>query len=71
MDDAKYNALLEQLDASLENAIAPLEKAFTLTEDPELQAYVAEVLKNIYFRFRDRGDEYRANYEKYNSFLGN
>ena len=71
MDDAKYNALLEQLDASLENAIAPLEKAFTLTDDPELQAYVAEVLKNIYFRFRDRGDEYRANYEKYNSFLGN
>ena len=52
------------------NAIAPLEKAFTHTEDPELQAYVAEVLKNIYFRFRDRSDEYRANYEKYNSFFG-
>ena len=55
----------------MENAIVALEKALTLTEDPELQAYVAEVLKNIYFRFRDRGDEYRANYEKYNSFLGN
>ena len=71
MDDAKYNALLAKLDGALENAIAPLEKAFTLTEDKDLKAYVAEVLKNIYFRFRDRSEEYKANYQKYNSFLGN
>ena len=71
MDDTKYNALLEQLDSALMSAIAPLEKSFTLTEDPELKAYVAEVLKNIYFRFRDKSDEYKAKYEKYNSFLGN
>lgn len=71
MDDAKYNALLAKLDGALENAIAPLEKAFKLTEDKDLKAYVAEVLKNIYFRFRERSEEYNANYQKYNSFLGN
>lgn len=69
MDDAKYEQLVKELDQSLENAIAPLEKAITLTEDKELQQYVAEVLKNIYFRFRDKSPEYKANYDKYTLFL--
>ena len=68
-DDAKYMELLEQLDKTLESSIAPLESAFTKTEDAELKAYVAELLKNVYFRFRDKNEEYKANYEKYNSFL--
>ena len=72
-DDAKYLALLEQLDKTLENSIAPLELAFTKAGDgePELKAYVAELLKNVYFRFRDKSEEYKANYEKYNTFLQN
>ena len=68
-DDAKYVVLLEQLDKTLESAIAPLESAFGKTEDVELKNYVAELLKNVYFRFRDKNEEYKANYEKYNSFL--
>lgn len=69
LDDAKYAELIKELDSSLESAIAPLEKAYTLTEEQELKLYVAEVLKNIYFRFRDKSDEYKANYEKYNNML--
>ena len=70
-DDDKYMELLKQLDESLESSLAPLERAFGLTEDSELKAYVAELLKNVYFRFRDKNDEYKANYEKYNTFLQN
>lgn len=68
-DDAKYEELLKQLDNSLESALAPLEKAFGKTEDPEMKGYVAELLKNIYFRFRDKNEDYKANYEKYSKFI--
>lgn len=68
-DDTKYMALLEQLDNSLESAIAPLEKSFDLTEDKDLKSYVAELLKNIYFRFREKNDNYKAGYDKYNGYL--
>lgn len=68
-DDNKYLALLDKLDKSLESSISPLEIAFSKADDQELKAYVAELLKNVYFRFRDKSEEYKANYEKYNSFL--
>ena len=70
-DDNKYMELLDKLDKSLESSLAPLEKAFTISPDKELSAYVAELLKNVYFRFRDKNEEYKANYEKYNSYLQN
>ncbi len=72
-DDAKYNELIKQIDVSLENSIEPLEKAFTLTagqaDEKELKAYVGELLKNVYFRFREKSEEYKAAYEKYNAFV--
>ncbi len=72
-DDAKYNALLQQIDSALESSIEPLEKAFALTEgqpeEKELKSYVAELLKNVYFRFREKGADYQVAYEKYNTFL--
>ncbi len=68
-DDNKYMELVKQFDECLKNAIAPLEKAFTLEQDVELRAYVAELLKNVYFRYREENPEYQANYEKYNNFL--
>ncbi len=70
-DDNKYMELLNQLDETLEKSLAPLESAFTKAPDDELKAYVAELLKNVYFRFRDKDDNYKANYEKYNSYLQN
>ena len=30
---------------------------------------IAEYLKNIFFRFRDKGETYQAAYDKYNSFV--
>ena len=68
-DDYKWYALITQFEASLEKAIDPFEKSFTMTEDKEIKKAVAEYLKNIYFRFRDKSPEYMAAYHKYNTFL--
>jgi len=70
-DDSKYAALVAQFDETLEKAIAPFEEAFTKTNDQEIKTAIAEYLKNIYFRFREKSDEYKAAYEKYNSFFEN
>lgn len=69
MDDAKYAALIDELNGYLEQAIAPFEKAFGMTEDRDIKMAVADYLKNIYYRFRDKSDAYMAAYEKYNNFL--
>ena len=70
-DDAKYEVLAKEMEASLESAIKPLEKGFEIATDPEYKTVLSEYLKNIYFRFREKGPEYNAAYEKYNNyFLG-
>ncbi len=66
-DDAKYMALVKQFEETLQSAIAPFETTYAMTDDPEVKSVVAEYLKNIYFRFRDKGDEYQKAYEKYSS----
>ena len=45
--------------------IEPFEKCFSSTKDQEIKNVVAEYLKNIYFRFREKNAEYLAGYEKY------
>ncbi|MCF0173057.1 MAG: hypothetical protein HUJ91_04925 [Bacteroidales bacterium] len=66
LDDDKYNAYLEQINASLKQALEPFEKAFGLSDNsPELRKPIAEYLKNIYFRFRTESDEYMSLFEKY------
>ena len=71
LDDAKYNALMKDFEATLEKAIAPFEKAFEITDDAEIKAAVAEYLKNIYFRFRSKGDSYQQAFDKYNEIYNN
>lgn len=68
-DDAKFATLNAQMEQALEDAIIPFEKAFELTQDNDLKSGCAEYLKQIYFRFRDKKDEYLKAYEKYNKFL--
>ncbi len=68
-DQVKYDALVEKYNEALENAIPPFEKAFSITDNIEIQKNAAEFLKFIYFRFRDKSPEYLAAYEKYNAFL--
>ena len=67
-DDTKYNALVEEYDKTLKAAIEPFEKAFEVTKDTEIQATIAEYIKNACFRFRD-DPEYQARYEKYNAIV--
>lgn len=69
MDDAKYNVLLGELNSYLEKAISPFERSFNLTDDQEIKMAVADYLKNIYFRFRDKGADYQTAYDKYNNFV--
>ncbi|MCD8313246.1 MAG: hypothetical protein LUC24_03715 [Bacteroidales bacterium] len=71
MDDAKYNQLVEDFEQALINAIDPFEKAFEVTKSDEIKVNLAEYLRNIYYRFRDRDAKYNAGYEKYNNILTN
>jgi len=71
-NDAKYNALIKDMEASLESAIKPFEESFKMAEgDKEIQTAIAEYLKNIFFRFRTKGDDYKAKYDFYNNLLKN
>ena len=69
LDDNKYFALVKEMDETLEKAIAPFEQSFKMTEDAELKNAIAEYLKNIYFRLRDKNPEYEALSKKYEAFL--
>lgn len=69
MDQTKYEALIAEMEKSLESAIAPFEKAYSIAKNPQLKKATAEYLKNIYFRFREKNEEYKANYEKYNKIF--
>ena len=65
MDDAKYMALMGEFETALKSCIAPFEKAYEVSKDPEVKASVAEYLKNACFRFRTESPEMQAKYEKY------
>lgn len=65
LDDAKYMALLEELDKNLEAAIDPFEKCKALAQEDEIKNVVAEYLKNIYFRLRSKNPEYEKAYNEY------
>ena len=67
MDDTKYEAMVKDLEKNLEEAIDPFEKCFKASQDEEIKSVVVEYLKNIYFRFREKNDEYKAGYDKYNA----
>ena len=64
MDQKKYEALIAEMDATLEKAINPFEKGFSMAENVEMKRVLADYLKNIYFRLRTKGD-YEALYMKY------
>lgn len=69
MDDAKYAKLVDELNGYLEKAIEPFEKSFAMAKDSDIKTAIADYLKNIYYRFREKSEEYKAAYEKYNNFL--
>ncbi len=69
LDDNKYFALVKEMEETLEKAIEPFEKAFAQSTDPEIKGAIAEYLRNIYFRLREKSPEYEALSKKYEAFL--
>ncbi len=69
LDDRKYNALVEEFEQTLKNAIDPFEKAYNVSKDNDLKVNIAEYLKNIYYRFSSVAPEYEAGYKKYDEVV--
>lgn len=69
LDDTKYMALVEKMDKTLQDAIAPFERAFNIAQDADIKLACAEYLKNIYFRFRDKEASFQENYDKFNKYV--
>lgn len=69
MDNVKYEALLQKMEDSLAASIIPFEKAFEVSKDNALKVNIAEYLKNIYYRFSSKSDEYMQGYNKYNEIV--
>ena len=68
--DADYRKYLALYEETMPKAIEPFEKAFDLAgENPKLQQGIAEYLKNIFYRFQDKGANYQDGYNKYDAFL--
>lgn len=68
-DDAKYSKLIEEYDAAMLNAIVPFENAYAISKDESVKVGLAEYLKSIYYRYRDKGADYQAGYEKYDAIV--
>ncbi|MCQ2143519.1 MAG: hypothetical protein MJY56_05565 [Bacteroidales bacterium] len=68
-DDNKYMAMVAQFEQELLDAIDPFEKAFNACKDDSIKVNIAEYLKNIYYRFYDKGADYEAGYKKYDKIV--
>lgn len=71
LDDTKYNAMMDKAEEKLKNAMEPFESAYNITKSEDVKMAIAEYLRNIYFRFREKSDDYMQKYLKYNDLLGN
>lgn len=68
-DDKKYMALVEEFEKTLMSACEPFEKAYEISKDEALKVNIAEYLKNIYYRFRDKGPQFEEGYNKYDAVV--
>lgn len=65
----EYDALIEKYYVAAEQAVEPFEKAYELSADNGLKYNVAQYLKDIYFRLRNKNEAYTQNYEKYDAIV--
>jgi len=71
INDVKgYDKLRAEFDETLKKCIPPFEKAFEAAQSDDIKKAVAQALKQVYFVFRNNGDEYKAGYDKYNAYIG-
>ena len=68
-DVENYERLLAEFEQDLMNAIEPLEKAFSMTDDQDVKIAAAAALKQIYFRFRDKDPKFAEQHAVYEKFL--
>lgn len=68
-DDKKYMELVSEFEKALENAYEPFEKAFNVSKDDSIKINIAEYLKNICYRFREKDQKYEAGFEKYSTIV--
>ena len=61
--------MVKDLEKHLEMAIQPFEQCYDTATDNEVKSVVAEYLKNIYFRFREKNETFKAGYEKYSAIV--
>ena len=69
MDDKKYAVLVEKFEAALLNSLAPFEAAYSVSKDDSIKVSIAEYLKNIYYRFQTKGEQYEEGYKKYDEIV--
>ena len=68
LDDAKYNALVEQFETALKNCIEPFELAYSISTDDKIKVAVAEYLRNACYRF-STDPAFEAKYKKYKAIV--
>ena len=49
--------------------IMEFEKAFNISKDESIKINIAEYLKNICYRFREKDPKYEAGFEKYSNIV--
>ena len=69
MDDAKWKALVDKATETIELAIAPLEKVYELSDQEQNKIWAATLLKECYYRLREKSDAYNEGYNKYNAIV--
>ena len=65
----KYDELSAQLTEVYISALEPFEKAYEVSQIPEVKAAAADYLKRINFQLRNVDPKYQAAYEKWNAVV--
>jgi tetratricopeptide (TPR) repeat protein len=65
----KYDELAAQLTEVYISALEPFEKAYEVSQIPEVKAAAADYLKRINFQLRNVDPKYQAAYEKWNAVV--
>lgn len=68
LDDAEYEARVQDFMEALKSCIEPFELAFAITKDDSIKVAIAEYLKNACYRFSD-DPVYAEKYKKYNAVV--
>jgi tetratricopeptide (TPR) repeat protein len=69
LDDAKYEALVDEYRQILVEAVVPFEKAFEVSQNIQVKINAAEYLKAIYYILKSVDNKYQEAYDKYEEYV--